>query len=261
MTTRSMSILRLLTSGSLGLGLASIALAQSPEGSGNIQDVTGVPPTSSTPPSSPPAPAPAAAPATTYSRYRYDDPPAPAPTEQASIFGGYEIATPTGSLHDYIEESSFRGFEMGGLFPATRGLHLGIYFNYHLFYEDRGITTTQLPQGGAVTARVYRYTKFWSTGVLARYYLFEPEHRIRPYAGLRLGVAFLTAAALVTDLGLYETPIGFALAPEIGFAVRLAPPLALSLSARYDYSTASSGPIDSASYLAYHFGVILSTWD
>jgi len=278
MTTRSIALVPFTACVcAVGLRLSSVAIAQGPESTGSIQDTTDVPPVPRAPPPGGPAPEPspllppydagtgaASAPqprATSYVTPRDEDELRPkVPSEQAGIFGGYEIATPTGDLHDYIEESSFQGFEIGGLFPAYRGLHLGVYFNYHLFYEDRGVTTTQL-QNGAVTAHVYRYTKFWSAGMAARYYLLAPDSRVRPYLGLRLGVAFLTAAAHVSDLSFYETPIGFAIAPEVGFAVRLAPMLALSLSVRYDYSTASSGPIDSASYVAYHMGVIFSTWE
>jgi len=179
--------------------------------------------------------------------------------EQASIFGGYEIGLPTGDLDDFIGEPSYKGFEFGSLYPVAGGLHLGVFFNYHLFEEDLGRTTTPT-RNGAVTATLYRFARSWTLGGAARYYVGRPEAFVRPFAGVRIGVNFVTAATLVSDLSFYETPIGFALAPEAGLTLRVTPVARIALSARYDWSTASYASTDSFSYVAFHFGLVLSGW-
>jgi hypothetical protein len=177
------------------------------------------------------------------------------PKERASIFIGYDIAMPMASLRDYLSETSFRGFEMGAFWPVWKSLHLGPVFSYHLFYEEEG-TKTYPTDNGAVTANLYRYTKSWTVAAAARYFFLDPEATLRPFVGLRMGVAFVTAATLVADLSLYDTPTGFALSPEAGFLVRAAGILHLSGAIRYDYSTASSGNLDNISFLSYQFALV-----
>jgi hypothetical protein len=180
--------------------------------------------------------------------------------ERASVFGGYEIGLGSRDLHDFIGDPSFKGFELGGLYPVARGLHVGLYMNSRLFEEARGTTTIAL-SNGALSGDFYRYARFWSTGAAARYYFLRPDHFVRPYIGVRLGVSFMTATTLLADREYYETPVGFTVAPEVGFAFRVLPLLSVSLAARYDFSTLDARQIDNASYAAFHFGLIVNLPD
>lgn len=178
------------------------------------------------------------------------------PRESSQILFGWEIALPMASLHDFTKEPSYRGFEFAALWPIFKSLYVGGEFSTHTFYEEKGDNTYQLESGGALTANLYRYARFWTMNAAARYYFLQPDSIVRPYVGLRVGIAFVTSATLVADLSLYDTPIGFALAPELGALVRAAKVMDVSASFRYDYSTASSGKLDNASYLAFSIGLV-----
>jgi outer membrane protein len=177
------------------------------------------------------------------------------PTEQSQIFFGYEISLPVASLNDFVSKPSYRGFEFGALWPVFKSLHVGAFFNHHTFYEEKGAQTYQL-DSGALHANLYRYARFWTMGGAARYYLLQPDSVVRPYVGLRVGMTFVTAATLVADLSLYDTPIGFALAPEAGLIVRAVKVMDVSGSIRYEYSTASSGKLDNGSFMAFQLGLV-----
>lgn len=167
---------------------------------------------------------------------------------------GYEIGLPTGSLGNFISDASFRGFDMGGLWPVFRGLYLGGVFSHHTFSEHEGTATYPL-EGGAITADIYTYARVWTVSGLARYHFLPADGFVRPYVGLRLGLNFITAATLVADLSVYYEPLGFALSPEAGLLIRALPTMHINIGVRYDFSTASSGPLDNASFLPFHMGL------
>ena len=175
--------------------------------------------------------------------------------ERPSIFVGYEITLPVGDLRDFLSEPSYRGFEMGALWPIYRSLYIGPVFNYHLFYQHKG-TTTYLLDAGAITGDLYRYAKSWTMGVAARYVFMPPGSMARPFVGLRMGIDFVTMATLVSDLSLYDTPTGFALSPEAGLMLRMADFVSFAVAVRYDYSTAGTSSWDNISYMAYHLGFV-----
>lgn len=178
--------------------------------------------------------------------------------EKSAFFIGYEISLPVGSLKDFTDAASYRGFDLGGLWPIVGGLKLGAYFNHHLFYEELGRETYPL-ENGAVTANLYRFARFWTTGAMARYHFLPASSVFRPYVGVRTGIAFATTATLVSDLSLYNSPVGFAIAPELGGLVALNDFLALSGSLRYDFSTLSEGPLENGSYLAFQLGLVFTS--
>jgi len=177
------------------------------------------------------------------------------PSEQASFFMGYEIGLPTGSLGDFVSDASFRGFDMGGLWPVWRGLYLGPVFSHHTFNEHEG-SNTYLIEDGAITADFYTYARFWTMAGLARYHFLPPDAFVRPYVGLRMGMTFVTAATLVADLSIYYEPLGFALSPEVGLLIRALPIMHINVGLRYDFTTASEGPLDNASFLPFHLGLV-----
>jgi len=217
------------------------------------------PPPLAPPPAEPgtvaPAPYPPAYVPTAPVQAEWGTPVPTGPAERPAIFFGYEMATPVGELHDFISKSSFRGFELGALWPVYRSLYVGSVFNYHLFYEELGRKTYQV-ESGALNANLYRYAKYWTIQAEARYLFFDADAVARPFVGLRLGIAFATTATLVSDLSLYDSPTGFALSPEAGVLLSVASIMHLSGSVRYDFTTVSSGALENGSYLAYHLGFL-----
>lgn len=192
-----------------------------------------------------------------------DGAPPPSPTAQPMLanpkrewpqfFAGYELGVPTASLRDFVSKTSFRGFDMGASWPIVGALQLGFAFSLHTFSEDRGNDTYQL-KNGALNAALYAYARVWTTTGVVRYHFLPADAIVRPYAGLRMGISFAAAAILIADLSVHDDPVGFALSPEAGIQVRIAPVASLTLSVRYDFSTASSGPLDNISFFPIQLG-------
>jgi hypothetical protein len=138
-----------------------------------------------------------------------------------------------------------------------RGLYIGPVFSHHTFNEHEGKATyLDVIDNGAITADLYTYARFWTMAGMARYHFLPPNAFVRPYAGLRMGLTFVTAATLVADLSIYYEPLGFALSPEAGILIRALPIMHINVGLRYDFSTASEGPLDNASFLPFHFGLV-----
>jgi hypothetical protein len=173
----------------------------------------------------------------------------------------YSMGFTTGNLHDYVAESSFRGFDFAALWPVYKSLYLGAAFGYNLFYERVDRDTYSLSDRSAVTAQLYRYSDYWTTSLATRYYFMEPDSAVRAYAGLRIGVASVLNTTLVADLAFQDDPMGFLLAPEAGVLLRLNPAISGAVSALYNFSTASSAGYDSLSYLALQVGFVLHWQD
>jgi hypothetical protein len=178
------------------------------------------------------------------------------PREPMKLQFSYSMGFGTGDLHDFISEPSFRGFDFNVLWPIFRSLHIGPTFSHSLFYEERARETYEVGTS-AVTAKLYNYTDYWSTSLLTRYYFLRPDAIVRPYAGVRLGIAALLATTLVTDYSSQWDPVGFYLAPDIGAIVQIVKPVSASISYIYNFSTASAGRFENLSFGSLQFGIVV----
>lgn len=176
--------------------------------------------------------------------------------EVMKLTGSYSMGFATGKLHDFVGEPSFRGFDLTAVWPVHRSLYIGASLASNAFYEEKARDTYERGPT-AITAKLYRYADFWNTSLVTRYYFLKPSSFARPYAGLRIGVAFLRTTTLAADLSDYDSPVGFALAPELGAQIRIAGPVAGSIAYTYNYSTASTGKFDNLSFGALHFGLTM----
>jgi hypothetical protein len=177
----------------------------------------------------------------------------PSSRERPSFAIAYEVGFPVFDLHTFVNNVSPRG--MGGNFewPVIQGLRLGAAFHYSRFYDERPNQTYNF-DGGAVTAKLYRFADIWSMAAVARYRFGTPDSPIRPFVGLELGVSFLNATTLLADLGFQNTPTGFLAAGEVGLAARVSRGFLATIALRYNMTTASFGKTDMPSYIALQLG-------
>ena len=169
---------------------------------------------------------------------------------------GYSMALGVGDLNDYIGYASFRGFEVTLLWPAYKGLFLGLGFGYNGFYDQKPQQTRQL-ENGAVTARAYNYTDAWPLSGIARYVFLQSRSPVRPYLGIRTGVILMDSTTLVTDRSYNDSSAGWLLAPEAGLLAHLSKSVMASLQYTFNFSTASTIGGDELSYNNLMVGLAL----
>ncbi|MEZ4738295.1 MAG: hypothetical protein R2818_02820 [Flavobacteriales bacterium] len=163
----------------------------------------------------------------------------------------YPIAIPVGDLNSYINEPSFRGFNLGyrHMIDGTRAV--GMDMGWQTFYEhvDRG---TYQDDNQALTGEQYRYTNAFTASVQIDQ-IFREGQDIRPYIGVGIGTIY---ARRTLDVGLYRLerdPWQFLVQPEVGVSFYLANGNALLLSANY-YAGFKSKELEGQSFLAMSIG-------
>lgn len=161
---------------------------------------------------------------------------------------GYSMALGVGDLNDYISDTSFRGFEVTLLWPATTGLFFGVGFGYNGFYERKPQQTRQLTENSAVTARAYNYTDAWPLAAVGRFVFLQPNSPVRPYLGIRTGVTLMDSTTLVTDRSVNDSTAGWLLAPEAGILAHLSKSVMASLQYSFNFTTADTIGGDQLSY-------------
>ena len=169
---------------------------------------------------------------------------------------GYSLALPFGDLSDFAGDVSFRGFDLAALWPVWKALHAGLAFGFNGFHEELPRSTYEIGTT-AVTGKLYNYADSWSFAVVGRYLFSSPRAKLRPFLGLRLGLASMHTASLVVDLAFEDTPIGFLLAPELGLQLRLSQIISGYVSYQFNFTTAATGNYDSFSYNSFQLGLAL----
>lgn len=175
--------------------------------------------------------------------------------DQPTLIGiTYSLGFASGDLRSFTDKMSPVGFEYIVEMPVYRGLHLGGSVGYNRFHQVDKRQTYHF-ENGDVNAKLYRTFSNLSLAVSGRYYVMEPKSRFNTFAGLRLGVAFATAALMIADYSWLESPIGFLLTPEAGITFQLFDPLSLVASYQYAFTTESFKSVDRASYHALQLGL------
>jgi hypothetical protein len=182
------------------------------------------------------------------------------PKERATLKIAYSIGFPHGGLHDYTGEVSPRGFDLTLAWPVFKSLFVGAGFGFNSFYQEKDRTTYEV-DNTAITGKLYRYVDYWSFSAVAQYVFLKPKSVVRPYVGVRVGVAALSMTTLVVDLAYQDAPAGFLVVPEAGVNFNLSKQLALYASYQLNYSTASvqgaTQDFSSLSFSSIQIGVTL----
>ncbi len=147
---------------------------------------------------------------------------------------GWEIGIPVGNFSDYISSASLRGGYFSGNVFVTDVVSVGFKFGYNSYHENMPRQTWYMPYGTAVTASSYNYSTQAPIQV-GGYYHFKTNGQLEPYAGLGLGVNYITEETLVQDLETYNDQWAFLMTPEIGLRYQLKNvPIGITLKAAYN---------------------------
>lgn len=163
----------------------------------------------------------------------------------------YPVAIPMGDLNSYINEPSFRGFNLGYRHMLDESRAVGMDMGWQTFFEhlDRSTYTVD---NEALTGEQYRYTNTFTATVQIDQ-IFRAGEDIRPYIGVGIGTMY---ARRNLDVGLYrleQDPWQFLVQPEAGVSFYLSNGNALLLSANY-YQGFNSKELDGQSFLTIALG-------
>jgi opacity protein-like surface antigen len=168
----------------------------------------------------------------------------------------YSIGFPSGSLSDYISETSFRGFGIDYKYVTPSNFAFGLDAGINTFYERKGYDT-YTEETVTITGTQYHYTN--SVPILASiaYYL-APDQMLNPYASLGIGTIYTRRD---TDIGLYRSEINtwqFGLRPEIGIIYNFTPKFGVKVAGKY-YQAFETNELGAQSYAALDVGLVFTS--
>jgi outer membrane protein W len=152
---------------------------------------------------------------------------------------GWQLTQPVGDFSDFANQFSLRGGYFDAKILLKDNFSVGFGISYAGFNEEKDRTTYRINEGTAVTAAVYNYVVEVPFTVGGYYHFSTPDANIQPYAGLGLGLNYITEHTIVQDWELYDDQWSFVMKPEIGMYVPFGPesPFGLNLKVSYEFNT------------------------
>src|SRR5687768_12605116 len=127
----------------------------------------------------------------------------------------YTMANPSGSLKDYVEEASWRGWTTNILYGINDKLSVGLGLGFHDFYQKYPRAVYDLQEGGEISAVITNSLQ--AIPVLAAVqYNFMPQAAVQPYVGAGIGGNFIIYNQYLGEFSNARNDIGFAVRPEAG---------------------------------------------
>lgn len=172
----------------------------------------------------------------------------------------YDMNLPVGSVTDFISSYQFRGISGQYRYMATDNLSVGFDLGYNGWYQKREDITYQIDDENVITGTFYNYNRMWTMHAAGDYYFGDPSKKVRPYAGIGLGVNSIDLESYIVDYVItVSNKWPFSVSPEIGLQYT-APGshVSFNASAYYNYTTYDySELINDLSYAGFRVGV---TW-
>ena len=149
----------------------------------------------------------------------------------------YSIAQPLGSLKDYADKTSFRGWTAGLQYHINDKISFGIRSGYQEFYQ-------QLPRavypikGGEISAVQTRTLQVVPLLATFQYQLAKPDATVIPYVGIAAGAASMEYNKYYGEFTDRYKDWAFMASPEIGINIPFGKgsPLLFNASIQYTYS-------------------------
>jgi hypothetical protein len=183
--------------------------------------------------------------------------PAASLSAQVYFSFGYGPSFPLGDTKEYIDQASWRNFNMEIGFYVAKNFSVGSSFSWYGSYQDYPFRTWSNIQGSTVTVtgQQWRYGNNYPLTFLLKYYLHLKTTSFRPYIGAGLGPYFTNRQI---DLGVWSVKeyfVQFGFYPELGLSYWFKRGFALSMEGRYNYSVKTS-ELPSQSNIAVSIGLI-----
>jgi outer membrane protein W len=183
---------------------------------------------------------------------------------QDDHFGmSWDVTVPLGETSDYVGETSWLGFTMQWRKFMTPNVSVGVSFGWNVLYQ-RSFETQSFeftPDGsdrkinGDLSGEQFRYLNSFPMTVKAHYYLGDPyESKIRPFAGVGVGVTPIQRKTEIGLVAITDTNWHFTVAPEVGILVPLNQ-VNLFFAANYNYAFKVKNTID-YSFITFNIGLM-----
>ncbi|HJT74775.1 MAG TPA: OmpW family outer membrane protein, partial [Chitinophaga sp.] len=146
----------------------------------------------------------------------------------------YSIAQPFGSLKDYTNKTSFRGWRAGLQYHLNDQLAIGLRTGFQEFYEKlpRAVYSDKSGDISAVQTRTLQVTPILAT---VQYQLSKPDAAVIPYVGLGVGTANMVYNKYWGQFSERYNSWQFMASPEVGINVPFGKgsPVLLNASLQY----------------------------
>lgn len=158
-----------------------------------------------------------------------------------------------GTINNYITSTSVRGATFEYKVMPQPNIGIGVDVGWNHFYERRAYDTyTSGTQ--SLSGVQYRYANAVPIFVTTNYF-FSPGEKINPFIGLGVGTIFLNRYMDMGQFRVTDENWHFALKPEFGARVELAPDMDLILSYRYMNAFGTSDS-DMQNFMTFNVGFV-----
>lgn len=176
-----------------------------------------------------------------------------------SIDANWSIAQPLGSLKDYSNNTSLRGWGAGVQYMLNGQLAVGLRTGYQDFYERSPRAVYSDPKQGDVSAVQTRTLQVIPIQATVSYTFLKQDQPVLPYAMVGVGTAHMRYEKYWGEFVEADKSWQFLVSPEIGINIPFgkASPLMFNVNARYNYSPYKMGDITSFNTIQGNIGLKL----
>ena len=167
----------------------------------------------------------------------------------------YSVGFGTGDMHDYIGNTSWRGFTFDYRSMVQSNLGVGLDMGWNVFYEEMPDAVYEY-ENVTYSGKQWRYSNHFPVLLAADYYVRKGE-MVSAYAGLGAGIMY---SLQNTDMGTYtfeKDAWHFAIRPELGVLIEAAPGTSLTLASKYYYGF-KAGDLPAQAYLTVNVGFVFT---
>jgi outer membrane protein W len=168
----------------------------------------------------------------------------------------YSIAQPFGSLKDYSDKTSFRGWQAGLQYMISDQIGVGIKSGFQDFYE-RAPRAVYPTKGGDISAVQTRTLQVIPALATVQYQFTKPDAIVIPYASLGIGAANMNYEKYWGEFVDKDNSWHFMVSPELGINIPFgkASPLLFNASIEYNYASYKLAEITNFSTLQGNIGL------
>ena len=149
----------------------------------------------------------------------------------------YNLGIGIGDLREFINENSYRGFNIDARYFLNNKFTLGGYLGWTGFYEKFDRKSYNFESGSITGVGATTYYNF-TMGLNAHYYPI-PSGLIKPYIGLNAGPLYQTVQVQVGKYYVEDQNWQFMFAPELGVFIPFGPDSQAGINTGVRYSLIS----------------------
>lgn len=170
----------------------------------------------------------------------------------------FTVANPSGSLKDYVEDASWRGWTGNLLYGINDQLSVGLGLGFHDFYQKYPRAVYQLQEGGEISAVLTNSLQ--TIPVMASVqYKFISKGAIQPYIGTGIGANFIIYNQHVGEFSNSQSNFGFVLRPEAGVYIPISKrDFGININGIYNYMPYNKNGLDNLNSWGIGAGVRFS---